>query len=63
MSYDEGKTWPVGRVLHAGLSAYSDLAVSPDMKICCLYESGVEHPYETITFAQFHLQWLTGEGR
>ncbi|MBL9124270.1 MAG: exo-alpha-sialidase, partial [Planctomycetaceae bacterium] len=38
LSYDEGKTWPVSRVLEAGPSGYSDLAVAPDGTIYCLYE-------------------------
>jgi sialidase-1 len=61
LSLDEGKTWPVAKLLHAGPSAYSDLAVLPDGTICCLYEAGKKGPYETITLARFPLEWL-GEG-
>ena len=60
LSYDEGKTWPVSKVLYPGPSAYSCLAVLPRGDIACLYEAGREHPYETITFARFTLEWLTG---
>lgn len=59
ISYDECETWNDGKVLHAGPSAYSDLCVTSDMHICCLYERGDERPYETLTFAQFDLEWLT----
>lgn len=60
LSHDECRTWPVGRrVLHAGPSAYSDLAVAPDLAICCFYERGAAKPYETLTLARFDLQWLT----
>jgi len=59
-STDEGKTWPTAKVLQNGPSAYSDLAVLPDGTIGCLYETGTKHPYETITFARFPLQWLAG---
>lgn len=59
ISYDECKSWDKGKVLYSGPSAYSDLCISPDMKICCLYECGKNDPYETITFAQFDLKWLT----
>jgi sialidase-1 len=59
LSYDEGKTWPVAKLLYPGPSAYSCLAVLDDMTIACLYERGKEHPYETITFARFSLGWLT----
>jgi len=59
MSYDEGKTWPVSRVLYPGPSAYSCLAALPDGDIGCLYEAGQKHPYEKIVFARFSLHWLT----
>ena len=58
LSYDEGKTWPVGQSLYAGPSAYSCLTALPDMTIACLYERGSNHPYETLTFARFTLGWL-----
>jgi len=59
MSYDECRTWAVSRPLHEGPSAYSDLAVAPDMAICCLYERGEQHPYERLTLARFNVEWLT----
>jgi sialidase-1 len=60
LSADEAQTWPLARTLHAGPSAYSCLAVLPDASIGCLYECGVRHPYETITFTRLSLGWLTG---
>jgi sialidase-1 len=59
LSRDDGKTWPVARVLYEGPAAYSSLAVLPDGSIGCLYERGDRRPYETITFARFTLGWLT----
>lgn len=59
VSYDEGQTWPVAREIHPGPSAYSALAVLPDMTIGCLYERGNRGPYETITFARMSLEWIT----
>ncbi len=59
LSYDEGKTWPVSKVLCPGPSAYSCLAVLPDGNIACLYETGTKHAYEKIAFARFSLNWLT----
>ena len=59
LSYDEGKTWPVSKLLHAGPSAYSCLAVLPDGDIACLYEGGDKFRYEKIIFATFSLEWLT----
>jgi len=46
-----------------GPSGYSCLAVLPDGSIGCLYERGNKHPYETITFAHFTLDWLTRKGK
>jgi sialidase-1 len=59
VSYDEGRTWTDGAVLHAGPAAYSDLCVTSDLMPVCLYERGDDNAYETITFAVFSLQWLT----
>lgn len=59
LSYDEGQTWPVAKLLHAAAAAYSCLSVLPDHTIGCLYEAGASSPYETITFARFSLPWLT----
>ncbi len=59
LSYDEGKTWPVAKLLHAGPSAYSCLTALPDGCAGCLYEGGEADSYETIRFARFNLEWLT----
>lgn len=59
ISYDEAKSWKISRLVYEGPSAYSDLAVLPDYRVGLLYECGVEHPYETITFASMTLEWLT----
>ena len=57
-SFDDGRTWPAFRVLHAGPSAYSDLAVLADGRIACFYEAGESRAYQTILFAVFLLQSL-----
>jgi sialidase-1 len=63
LSYDEGKTWPVSRVLDPGPSGYTDLAVGPDGTIYCIYERGAVSGSDTyikaITVARFNLEWLT----
>ena len=59
LSYDEGSTWPVSRVMHEGPAAYSSLVVMRDRTIGLLYERGAETPYERITFTRFTLGWLT----
>jgi sialidase-1 len=69
LSYDEADTWPEGKTLEAGPSAYSDLAVGPDHTIYCLYERGGRDPRDpkkvtptTLTLARFNIEWLT-DGR
>ena len=59
-SYDEGRTWPIARVVDSRPSAYSCLAVLPDQTVGLLYEAGDEHPYEALLFARFPLSWLEG---
>jgi len=59
LSTDDGKTWPVSRVLHSGPSAYSSLARLADGTILCLYEGGMKNPSETLKLARFNLAWLT----
>ncbi|HPO09777.1 MAG TPA: sialidase family protein [bacterium] len=59
LSYDECKSWPVAKTLWPGPSAYSDLVVTPDGRIGCLFECGEKEPYETIALAFFTLDWLT----
>ena len=57
-SFDEGQSWPISRELHAGPSAYSDLAVLPNGEIACFFESGENQAYESILFAVFPLSAL-----
>ncbi|MCI0627928.1 MAG: glycoside hydrolase [Acidobacteria bacterium] len=57
MSEDDGKTWPVSKVLYEGLSAYSDLAIAADQTILCLYEAD---DYTHLRLARFSSEWLTG---
>lgn len=67
LSYDEGKTWEVNKVLDPGYSAYSDLTVLPDGTVLCLYERGDEADtqkkkptsYAFLTLARFNIEWLT----
>lgn len=56
LSYDDGKTWSGSRVLHAGPSAYSDLAAAPDGGVWCLFEGGEQRPYERIIFGRFTVE-------
>jgi len=56
LSYDEGKTWPVSRLICEGHSAYSCLTILPDKSIGLLYDR--DH-HKEVTFANFTLDWLT----
>ena len=62
MSYDEGQTWPVIKVIDPGVTGYSDLAVAPDKTIYDVYEAGANRGHETdnshVTVARFNLAWL-----
>lgn len=40
ISADDGQTWKKSRVIDAGPSGYSDLAVTADGELLCLYERG-----------------------
>jgi sialidase-1 len=66
MSYDEGVTWPVRKVLDPGIAGYSDIAVTPDGFVHVLYEGGIikgqgENHYKNahMSILRFNLEWLT----
>ena len=59
LSYDEGESWPVQRLVWKESFAYSCLVALPDGTIGCLFEADGTH---RIVFARFTLDWLT-EGR
>jgi sialidase-1 len=54
ISHDDGKTWPINKVIDPGKAAYSDLAVLPDGTVLCLYEADT-----SIVCARFNLEWIT----
>jgi sialidase-1 len=63
LSYDEGETWPVAKVLDPGISGYSDLALGPNGTIYCLYEEGgvggdMFHNAQ-MAVMRLNLEWLT----
>jgi sialidase-1 len=57
ISYDEGRTWPVAKVIKEGPGGYSSMTVLPDGSIGLVYESG---SFSTISFVRFKLEWITG---
>ena len=58
LSRDDGRSWPVARVIHGGPAAYSSLAPLKDGRIGLLYERGESRAYDVITFARFNRAWL-----
>jgi sialidase-1 len=65
MSYDEGTSWPVSRVIDPGIAGYSDMAVTPDGIIHVFYEGGSVSPdgkhdlNQHMSLVSFDLEWLT----
>ncbi len=58
MSYDEGTSWPVKKVLCPGTSAYSSFTILPDGTIGVYFEEDESEVY-TMTFINFTLDWLS----
>jgi sialidase-1 len=63
MSYDEGATWAVSKVIEPGDSGYTDMAVAADGTIFLAYERGstnskVFFSPQCISVAKFNLAWL-----
>lgn len=56
LSYDEGQTWPVSKLVDPGPSSYSDLVIQDDMRVGVLYEQGNQGG---IAYVNFSLDWLT----
>ncbi|MEU2670543.1 exo-alpha-sialidase [Streptomyces sp. NPDC007164] len=57
MSCDNGKTWPIRKVVDPGSAAYSTLTRLPDGRLGLLYERA---DYQHITYSSFDLKWLGG---
>ncbi|MCE2439938.1 MAG: exo-alpha-sialidase [Candidatus Latescibacteria bacterium] len=56
LSNDGGRTWPAAKLLHAGPSAYSCIVLLSGGEVGCLYEAGLESPYEHIVFERFRME-------
>ncbi len=61
-SFDQGKSWPVKRMVNEGMSAYSSLAAGADGMIYLLFERGEKKLYDRMAVARLNLAWLT-QGR
>ena len=58
MSYDNGKTWPVKKLLGEGGFAYSSLAMVEPGIVGVLYEENQEH-IKKLKFVPITIEWLT----
>ncbi len=58
LSYDDCETWPVSKVLDAGKAGYSDMIVTTDGTILCVYESGDDIYAEDISLVRFEIEWV-----
>ncbi len=62
LSYDEGKTWPVQKVLYKDGAGYSDLAVNDEGNIYSLYEVRIGADFSwkyKVVIHRFNVEWLT----
>ena len=53
LSRDEGRTWPISRVVYPASFGYSCLVSLDDKNIGCLFERG-----KRISFCRFSMEWL-----
>ena len=59
ISYDDGQSWPVHRLLEAGTSAYSSMAKTADYHVAALYEiAGDSQGRRSIVLKKFNLPWI-----
>ncbi len=61
LSYDEGKTWPVSKVVEPGQSAYSDLAVTKAGTMLLFFGNSGPPNFSgsKLSVVRFNLEWLT----
>ncbi len=58
LSYDEGFTFPVEKVLYDGIAAYADIAILQDGTAGVLWERGVSRHSQFISFTRLKLESL-----
>ncbi|MBD3376226.1 hypothetical protein GF406_14410 [candidate division KSB1 bacterium] len=55
MSFDDGRSWPISKMIYPGYSAYSTMTSLPNGKIALLFE---KDDYRQLSLAIFALDWL-----
>ena len=60
MSSDDGKTWPIAKLLHRGGASYSDMVLGDDGRIHVTFEVGTKKsPWSgSVSYANFAPSWL-----
>jgi sialidase-1 len=58
LSDDDGRTWPVARIVNERRSGYSCLAELSDGRLACLYETREAGSGDRLRLARFTLAWL-----
>jgi sialidase-1 len=53
LSYDDCRTWPVSQILEPGKVGYSDMIVTQDGTILCVFETGADIYAEDIALVRF----------
>ena len=55
-SFDKTKTWSKKVLIHEGPSAYSNLINLKNGQIACLFEGGLDSPYEGVAFKKINIK-------
>lgn len=60
LSYDEGQSWPIQKVVDTSFSGYSDLAVDKKGTVYCLYETNTTKKgwYYSLVLKRFTVDWI-----
>ena len=58
LSADDGRTWSHSRVVNEGPAGYSDVAVTREGEILCLFENGERDYRERISVVAVTREWL-----
>ncbi len=58
VSRDDGRTWPMSKLIDRRPCRYSDLAVTADGTVLCIYTVGEVRDSEKLTVARFNQEWL-----
>ena len=57
-SADDGESWPTSNLVDPRPCRYSDLAVTRNATILCIYTVGETRDSEKISVARFNVEWM-----